>query len=336
MACFSPILLLRKKKLVRCPDGSFEPEYSYSFYDCPPEHRLDGSIRTWTPDGEILKVRCGKCIGCLLDRSRMWADRCMLEMQYHESNLFVTLTYDDLHVPVSYYANPDTGEALPSLTLDRRDVQLFMKRLRKRTGQKIRYFGSGEYGSTTFRPHYHMIMFGLKLDDLELVGRSGSGHQYYTSPLLVDCWGKGFVSVAEATWETAAYTARYVQKKAGQVDPEFYKIYNIAPEFSMMSTHPGIGRQYYDDHRDEIYEHQEIYVSTKSGGRKIRPPAYYDRLYDLECPEEMSDIKVLRLQLAEARNRARLTRTDLTEEELNLVLEDYKKSSAKKLIRNTL
>ena len=116
---------------------------------------------------DFIEIPCGKCIGCRLDYSRDWANRMMLEASYHEQNYFITLTYDDLHVPKSYYPCPETGEALPSLTLSKRDVQLFLKRLRKLTGQQFRYYLCGEYGSTTHRPHYHLIVFGLVLDDLQ-------------------------------------------------------------------------------------------------------------------------------------------------------------------------
>lgn len=336
MSCYNPRLMIRKKVLSLAADGSVRCDYGYEFARSHPGYDDDGSISSWTPDGDVIKVPCGKCIGCLLDRSRMWADRCMLEMQYHASNLFVTLTYDDVHVPVSYYPDPDTGEALPSLTLCRRDVQLFLKRLRRRTGQKIRYFGSGEYGTNTYRPHYHLIMFGLSLDDLTLAGRSGTGYQYYTSALLSDTWQKGFVSVAPATWETAAYTARYVTKKAGRVDPAFYETFNLVPEFSMMSTHPGIGRQYYDDHRDEIYSKGSICISTPKGGKKIYPCAYFDRLFALDDPDKFDIIKEQRIDYARTRERAKLTRTDLNEDQLNEVLQDYKTASAKKLLRNTI
>ena len=130
---------------------------------------------------EILQVPCGQCIGCRIDRSRQWANRCMLELQYHDSAYFVTLTYDDLHVPKAYYPDPDTGEAHQSLTLCKRDFQLWMKRLRKRfSDDKIRFFACGEYGGSTHRPHYHAIVFGLHLDDLVKYKTVQEGDGYYT------------------------------------------------------------------------------------------------------------------------------------------------------------
>lgn len=84
------------------------------------------------PADLIMKIPCGQCVGCRMEYSRQWANRCMLELQYHDSAYFVTLTYDDKHVPRSYYADKETGEAYTSLTLVKRDFQLFMKRLRKR------------------------------------------------------------------------------------------------------------------------------------------------------------------------------------------------------------
>ena len=89
---------------------------------------------------EFIEIPCGKCSGCRLQRSREWANRCMLELEYHMSSYFVTLTYDDAHVPIHYYSDPETGEALPSMSLVKRDFQLFMKRLRKKFGEGIRFF----------------------------------------------------------------------------------------------------------------------------------------------------------------------------------------------------
>ena len=141
------------------------------------------------------EIPCGKCIGCRLEYSKQWANRCLLENQYHESSYFITLTYDEEHVPRTYYPDPETGEAFPALTLRKRDFQLFMKRLRKQTGQELRYFAAGEYGSKTMRPHYHAIIFGLKLDDLIVVNTSKLGYNYYTSEVVLRAWscsdGKG-------------------------------------------------------------------------------------------------------------------------------------------------
>jgi hypothetical protein len=291
------------------------------------------------PPDLIQKLPCGQCIGCRLDYSRQWANRCMLELQYHDSSFFVTLTYDDEHVPRSYYSDPETGEAFTSLTLVKRDFQLFMKRLRKRfSNDHIRFFMSGEYGGTTFRPHYHAIIFGLHLDDLQVYKRSPQGFTYYNSPSLQSCWcdkdGKpiGFAVVAEVTWETCAYTARYVMKKLKGAEADFYTNFNIQPEFTLMSRKPGIARQYYDEH-PEIYDHEYINISTDKGGRRFRPPRYYDKLFDLENPERMQEIKDIRKKMAVEAQKAKLQRTSLAPEHLLEVEERSKERQIKSLRR---
>lgn len=292
----------------------------------------------------FVEIPCGRCIGCRLERSRQWANRCLLELQYHDSAYFVTLTYNDGHVPVSYYGQSDTGECQPSLTLKKRDFQLFMKRLRKAfPDDKIRFFACGEYGPQTFRPHYHVILFGLHLDDLQLFSRSEQGFNYYTSASLQRCWSVrvspdvgyepiGHVLVANVTWETCAYTARYITKKLTGPEAEFYSNVNIEPPWSLMSRKPGIGRQYYDDHPD-LYDYEYINVSTPAGGRKFRPPKYFDKLYDFDEPEKSAEMRKIRQQMAEEAKKAKLEQTSLSYLELLQVEENAKLNSAKKLIR---
>ena len=156
----------------------------------------------------------------------------------------------------------------------KRDFQLLMKRIRfKFSDDKIRFFMSGEYGSQTFRPHYHAILFGLHLDDLKpykTVKEAGEYYTYYNSESLQECWPYGYVVVGEVTWESCAYTARYVMKKLKGKEAKFYEEHNIQPEFTLMSRKPGIARRYYDEHPD-IYEQDKINVSTPKGGKSFRP-----------------------------------------------------------------
>lgn len=293
------------------------------------------------PEEHLITLPCGQCLGCRLDYSRQWANRCMLELQYHDSAYFITLTYDNEHVPVSYYADPNTGEALEALTLCKRDWQLFMKRLRRSfPADNIRFFMAGEYGSITFRPHYHAIVFGLHLNDLVPYKRSPQGYQYYTSEALQKVWSVdgvplGYAVVGEVTWDTCAYTARYVMKKLTGDLSEVYDHYNIQAEFTLMSRRPGIARQYFDDH-PEIYEHQFINLSTEKGGIKFAPPRYYDKLFDLESPEEMERIKEQRKKFAVEATKAKLAKTSISAEELLMVQEHYKADAIKSLRRDIL
>lgn len=288
------------------------------------------------PGKELVTLPCGQCIGCRIDRSRQWANRCMLELQYHDSAYFATLTYDDFHVPKSYYADPATGEALTSFTLCKRDFQLFMKRLRKKfSDDTIRFFACGEYGGQTHRPHYHVILFGLHLFDLQIYKRASLGDEHYTyynSPSFQECWPAGYAVLGEVNWQTCAYTARYVTKKLTGKESAFYTQFNLTPEFSDMSRRPGIARQYFDDHPD-LYEHSFINISTPKGGKKFKPPRYYDRLFDLEHPGALEPIKAARKQAAENVMKSKMAKTNLSPLEILAVEENSFTNKTKRLRR---
>lgn len=339
VSCFHPLKgfvlgvnLQTRKKIMKVTSYSVPAVYQMDpdgpWYCAPDLERPPGVFRFET---KSMDIPCGKCVGCRLEYSRQWANRCMLELQYHDSAYFVTLTYNDFAVPKSYYPDPETGEAQQSLTLSKRDWQLFMKRLRfQHPDDHIRFFMCGEYGPNTFRPHYHAIIFGLHLDDLKPWSRSNLGYQYYLSESLSKAWSSsvtckdlfgesfespkgelGHVLVGDVTWETCAYTARYIMKKLKGPESQFYSDFGLEPPFVLMSRRPGIGRQYYDDHPD-MYDYDYINLRTEKGGRKIRPPHYYDKIFDVDQPERMAEIKLTRQRMAEAVKRLKLSKTSLS------------------------
>ena len=206
---------------------------------CPPEMEKrvhNGGIRINREEYEYYKKvhpliaqyiqenPCGQCIECRLAKSRDWANRCMLEAEQYEDNVFVTLTYDDEHLKFAEFIDVDkeSGEVKRDLrpTLYKRDLQLFWKRLRKHFKSKfqhagIKYLACGEYGDQSQRPHYHAIIFNCTFPDLKKYGESdaATGKPYFTSQILNDLWQNGMCTVAEVNWETCAYVARYTTKK---------------------------------------------------------------------------------------------------------------------------
>lgn len=233
-----------------------------------------------------LSLPCGQCIGCRLERSRQWAIRCMHEAQMHENNSFVTLTYDEDHLPAD-------------MSLNYRDFQLFMKRLRKAHGS-LRFYMCGEYGETYGRPHYHAAFFGFRPDDLYAWRKSGAGFQLYRSPLLEKLWAKGSVEVGDVTFESAAYIARYVMKKRTGADAENHyeaviaetgEIVKRVPEFTRMSLKPGIGALWYDRYKSEVYPRDRVVVR----GYECKPPRYYDLRLEAEREEAFASVRSKRL-----------------------------------------
>ena len=327
MSCYHP---LKGWKIGINPTG--KPNYKITSYDVKYliKDKLGNYVESYKeiPSDRFIPritdsidIPCGKCVGCLLDRSRDWATRCMLEASYHKHNCFITLTYNDDHLPSSReIINDLTGEVSesPFRTLQKRDFQLFMKRLRKAIEPlKIRFFACGEYGSSTYRPHYHCIVFGYDFPDRIFYKFNFRGDKYYTSPLLQSCWSDkdntpiGHVCVADISFDTCAYVARYCLKKMDNNMSDFYETFNLDPEFTLMSRKPGIGRLYYDDNKDNIYDNDRIILSDEKGSKILRPPKYFDKLYDIDYPSDFENIKNSRLEFSENKKSMELKNTDL-------------------------
>lgn len=295
--------------------------------------------RNWTNSHDFIQIPCGQCIGCRLDYSRQWANRCLMELEYHDEAWFLTLTYDDDHVPWSECIHPTTGEIVQYQTLKKKDFQDFMKRLRKNyetkypDAPKLRFYACGEYGSRTFRPHFHAIIYGLHLDDLVFYSVNAQGDRLYNSKFISDCWhNNGYAVIGQVTWESCAYVARYVMKKAKGEQAELFKFCNINQEFTLMSRRPGIARQWFDDHPD-MYEYDLISLKTPKGGKLIKPPRYFDRLYDIDYPSDMARIKEIRKSFALQETLEKLKQTSYNYLEMLQAEENNKEASIRSLQR---
>lgn len=219
-----------------------------------------------------VELPCGKCIGCRLESSRRWAVRCVHEAQMHEKNCFITLTYSPENLP-------ENG------SLNKRDIQLFMKRLRFRFGAGIRFFQCGEYGDQTNRPHHHVLLFGHDFDD-KYYFKSGNGIPYYRSPALEELWTYGISTIGELTFNSCAYVARYIMKKInGAMAEDHYQ--GRLPEFVTMSRKPGIGKTWIEKYYKDVYPNDYVVVKSGIANPKIvksAPPRYYDNWYNLQNP----------------------------------------------------
>ena len=177
---------------------------------------------------------CGQCMPCRFNRRREWTHRIMLEANLNTENAFVTLTYSDQTLPL-------TSQKLP--TLDRKDLDDWLKRFRSTISPlKIRFYGVGEYGDETQRPHYHVALFGYPPCKY---GMSRYRHYVNCCPncdLIRDTWKKGNIFLGTLETESAQYIAGYVTKKmTSKSDP---RLEGRKPEFAAMSRKPGIGADF--------------------------------------------------------------------------------------------
>lgn len=280
---------------------------------------------------DFIPIPCGQCIGCRLEYSKQWATRCMLEAKKYEHNYFVTLTYDNEHLPITDYTDPVSGVIGQSMTLVPRDHTLFMKRLRKEYGDNIRYYMCGEYGDESLRPHFHYILFNLPLDDLKVYKINSDGQPLYNSERLQKLWPNGYVVVANVTFQTCAYVARYVTKKLTGKKADHYTRFNLERPFVRMSRRPGIARDWFNENFDTIYQRDEIVLEN---GLSVRPPRYFDKLFEVDYPDELETIKEYRRNAAELIQQSVEDRIDLNYLDYLEVCENVKKNKTKVLTRD--
>nr|APC94130.1 putative replication protein VP4 [uncultured marine virus] len=269
--------------------------------------------------GQFFNVPCGQCIGCRLDYSISWAIRCLHEASLHDANSFITLTYNPLEMPRDG-------------SLNKKHFQDFIKRLRKSLEPNtIRYYHCGEYGPKYERPHYHALIFGHDFPDKTFWKPGPKGHKLYRSETLEQLWPQGFSLIGEVTSESAAYCARYSMKKIRgkalqiidpdtalkpyeRLDENTGEILQLQPEYSTMSTNPGIGRNWYETFKDDVFP--DDFVIYK--GRRTKTPQYYRRLLEKESPELAERLRKIR-QLALAKHHENNTRQRLdTREKVKL------------------
>lgn len=230
---------------------------------------------------KMVQVPCGCCRECLDSISREWAFRILKEASQYDNNYFITFTFNDENLP-------------KDKMLDKLFFQKFNKNFKnllrsKKLKSDFRFYGVGEYGSKNARPHYHCIYFNLDLPDLkyEYTDRK-NGFLHFSSKMIENLFGCGFVDIGAVDIGSACYVARYCEKKRrlNKTEKEELIEKGIVPEFSAMSRRPGIGFAAYDD----ILEDFKNGISSHFvKGQLFSLPIYYSK----KIKEELKDTSIL-------------------------------------------
>lgn len=272
----------------------------------PLNHYLkDGKIalkfNTQTITNNTLLIPCGKCIACRINKATEWCYRIQEELKKYDNKdcHFITLTYDNKSVP-------QDG------SLEKDAISHFIKSLRNQTQQQnIKFYGIGEYGSTTDRPHYHILIFGLKLNDKKFNSYSKHRHILYTSATIQDAWhNKGKCILAEISYQTAHYVARYINKASQQYDKKLTAPYTRASKNHSIGYKKGL--ELY-----ELFENNNVLLKTNNTVKTIPIPRYYYKLlekqntplYELKKAQQYEYLKNT-IDIEQIKNTTDKTRND--------------------------
>ena len=224
-----------------------------------------------------IQVACGQCMNCRIQRSLSLSFLANLEIQKNyalgRSSSFVTLTYDDAHLP--FYETPDGLE--PGLC--KKDLQNFFKRFRECL-RKLGYFENtykivscGELGDKFNRPHYHFVAIGL-------------------NEILVDyatsrSWKFGLTDVGVLFAAGLNYVCKYMTKSPrGKLADELYTSRGLEKPFLNHSI--GLGDDWLYRNLPELMENNWQYYD---GGVLHPLPSYVRIKLDTAVTFDVSILK---------------------------------------------
>lgn len=255
------------------------------------------------PEGD-LKLPCGKCSECISARALEWSLRCRHEISLHEENCFLTLTYD--------------SKNLPSHFTVKEPFQNFMKSLRQHLKKKLSYIVSHEYGTKTYRPHHHAIIFGYNPPEQKFLKNTTGGNSIFTSPEITRFWDHGFHSIGCANEKTAYYIASYALKgkKKKITHPDTGEMVIISDTMDV-SKRPAIGLNY-------LIKNQKQLVHS---GEKL--PRYYKKKLEIINPDLYMEYEQKQIHAPNRSEQERLAKLVITEQKQNQSESEFRKSSEK-------
>lgn len=261
-------------------------------------------IRVKQNDGSYSDVPCGRCGICLQNRRKEWSFRLQKELRYHETARFITLTYSDENL---VWGTSDSGHTYPLLC--KRDLQLFMKRLRKRqekyTEKRIKYYAVGEYGSETNRPHYHAIIFGI--------------HPEVQKEIL-DIWMLGHIHLGDVNANTIDYVTKYV---INRLENKHY----LEPPFSSISNGIGLGHL---EKNKKVYKSDSV-VRNDRGYKQKLPRYYRDKLDENRWINKIKSTQAV--QSFEEKRKAEIERLSKTHKEPERYYEEREIHASERIIK---
>lgn len=247
-----------------------------------PEYLALADKEKWIP----VALPCQQCIFCRLQNSKEKAIRAIHESKSSEDNCFLTLTYNDYHVPKDPYGR---------LIYDYSHVQKFMKLLRYyHSDIKIKSFGCAEYGENFERPHFHLCLFNFDFKDKKFHRYSENDWSsekwpVYRSDELEQLWPYGFSEIGSLTEESAAYVARYVTKKITGKKKEDH--YQGRPPERLVCNSKGIGLSWLKRYATDVLATDSVIWK----GQEIKVPRYYQKKLETLHPLRYEIVKSRRL-----------------------------------------